>query len=129
MTRASSIRWSLSIIFLFHTFYSVTSFSLTLRSSALNQRYRKTRHYSNPIDEILDFLEGKAGYTGPTEQQLLEADDEKLKQLSSTFDDGPKNSTPAYISTGFIAFLVITPVLAMSIFRYFNPDNIIALNV
>lgn len=129
MTRASSIRWSLSIIFLFRTFYSVDSFSPTLRSSALNPRYRKTRHYSNPIDEILDFLEGKAGYTGPTEQQLLEADDEKLKQLSSTFDDGPKNSTPAYISTGFIAFLVITPVLAMSIFRYFNPDNIIALNV
>ncbi len=74
-------------------------------------------------------MEGKAGYTGPTEQQLLEADDEKLRQLSSTFDDGPKNSTPANISTGFIAFLVITPVLAMSIFRYFNPDNIIALNV
>ena len=80
------------------------------------------------VDEILDFLEGKGGYTGPTEQQLNGADDSELADLGSTFDEGPKNSTPAAISTGVIAFLVVTPVAAMTVFRFFNPDNIVTMN-
>jgi hypothetical protein len=86
----------------------------------------------SPIDEVLDFLEGKAGYTGPTEQQLNGADygdDEALQNLQSTFSDGPKNDTPEVISSGVIAFLVATPVAAMTVFRFFNPDNIVTLNL
>lgn len=80
------------------------------------------------VDEILDFLEGKGGYTGPTEQQLNGADDAELELLGSTFDEGPKNSTPTAISTGVIAFLVVMPIAAMSVFRFFNPDNIVTMN-
>ena len=77
-------------------------------------------------------MEGKAGYTGPTEQQLNGADygdDEALQNLQSTFSDGPKNDTPEVISSGVIAFLVATPVAAMTVFRFFNPDNIVTLNL
>mmetsp|Transcript_44093 Transcript_44093/g.99637 ORF Transcript_44093/g.99637 Transcript_44093/m.99637 type:complete len:127 (+) Transcript_44093:88-468(+) len=96
------------------------------------QKVVATLTRANPLDDLQDYLEGKAGYTGFTEKQLTNyAGDrgEGIEELSYLFDEGP-NKGGESISNALIAFLFITPLMGAFFVRAFLiPDNLEVLNL
>ena len=85
------------------------------------------------IDDVLDFLEQKAGLVGFTEADLESAGsesdgDKAAKELEQIFEREERDIDESTTNV-FIFFIGLLPILGMAGFRFLIPDTLNTLNI